>query len=84
MYKQDLALNNLQGLKCHKTKPNQIYILRGFGIKLLIMVDMPLNPTQPNQTKSYIFNVYVKEDLVLDNRQGLICHKTQPNQIIYI
>ena len=22
MYKQDLALNNLQGLICHKTKPN--------------------------------------------------------------
>ena len=24
MYKQDLALNNLQWLICHKTKPNQI------------------------------------------------------------
>ena len=24
MYLQDLTLNNLQGLKCHKTKPNQI------------------------------------------------------------
>ena len=24
MYKQDLALNNLQGLICHKTQPNQI------------------------------------------------------------
>ena len=23
MYKQDLALNNLQGLICHKTQPNQ-------------------------------------------------------------
>ena len=23
MYKQDLVLNNLQGLKCHKIKPNQ-------------------------------------------------------------
>ena len=28
MYKEDLALNNLQWLICHKTKPNQIiYIL---------------------------------------------------------
>ena len=24
MYKKDLALNNLQWLICHKTKPNQI------------------------------------------------------------
>ena len=24
MYKDDLALNNLQWLICHKTKPNQI------------------------------------------------------------
>ena len=23
MHKEDLALNNLQGLICHKTKPNQ-------------------------------------------------------------
>ena len=33
MYKEDLALNNLQGLICHKT--------------------------QLNQTKSYLFNIYV-------------------------
>ena len=25
-----------------------------------------------------------KEDLTLNNVQWLICHKTQPNQIIYI
>ena len=25
-----------------------------------------------------------KEDLALNNLQALICHKTQPNQIIYI
>ena len=25
-----------------------------------------------------------KEDLALNNLQGLISHKTQPNQIIYI
>ena len=24
MYKEDLALNNLHGLICHKTKPNQM------------------------------------------------------------
>ena len=38
MYQQDLALNDLQWLICHKTKPNKSYILNiyvstGFGIK---------------------------------------------------
>ena len=27
----------------------------GFGIKLLTMVDMPQNPTQPNQTNLSIY-----------------------------
>ena len=27
MYKKDLALNNLQCLICHKTKPNHIYLI---------------------------------------------------------
>ena len=36
-----------------------------------------LNPTQPN----YIYLIYMyKQDLVLNNLQGLICCKTQPNQ----
>ena len=30
-----------------------------------------------------IYDTY-KEDLALNNLQGLICYKTQPNQIIYI
>ena len=39
MYKKDLALNNLQWLKCHKTrlKPNHIYLIymykKEFAIK---------------------------------------------------
>ena len=48
MLKENLTLNNLQWLICHKTKPNQttsyifsIYVKRGFGIKLTTMVDMP-------------------------------------------
>ena len=28
MYKMDLALNNLQGLICHKTQPNQILYIQ--------------------------------------------------------
>ena len=31
----------------------------------------------------YLIDMY-KEDLALNNLQWLICHKTQPNQIIYI
>ena len=27
MYKEDLALNNLQWLICHKTKPNYVYLI---------------------------------------------------------
>ena len=27
MYKNDLALNNLQWLKCHKTQPKQSYLI---------------------------------------------------------
>ena len=39
-----------------------------------------------NQTKSnYIYLIYTyKEDSALNNQQGLVCHKTIPNQIIYI
>ena len=31
----------------------------------------------------YLIYMY-KEDLALNNLQWLICHKTQPNQILYI
>ena len=32
-----------------------------------------------------IYQIYMyKEDLILNNIQGWIYHKTQPNQIIYI
>ena len=30
--------------------------------------------------KSYIFNIYEKEYFALNNLQGLICHRIQPNQ----
>ena len=39
---------------------------------------MPLNKeTKPNQTKSYMFIIYIyiyKQDLALNNLQRLICH----------
>ena len=32
-----------------------------------------------------IYSIYMyKKDLALNNLQWLICHKTQPNQILYI
>ena len=42
--------------------------------------------TQPNPTQSspiYLIYMY-KKDLELSNLQWLICHKTQPTQVIYI
>ena len=33
MYKEDLALNNLQWLICHKTQPNQIIYITYMCIK---------------------------------------------------
>ena len=34
--------------------------------------------------KSYLFYIYVKAGFALNNLQWLICHKTQPNQIINV
>ena len=42
MYKEDLALNNLQWLICHKTKPNQILIYLIYMYK----EDLALNKLQ--------------------------------------
>ena len=42
---------------------------------------MPLNPTKAD----HIYSIFMyEEDLALNNLQWLICHKTKPNQIIYI
>ena len=35
MYEKDLALNDLQGLICHKTKPNQGGCPRGVMVKVI-------------------------------------------------
>ena len=50
---------------------------------------MPQNPTKPNHIHLQYIYIYIyiyiyKEVLTLNNLQWLICHKTQPNQIIYI
>ena len=83
-YKEDLALNNLQWLICRKTQPNQIlYIFIYMYKEDLALTYHGWYAIKSHQTKLYIFNMY-KEDLTLNNLQWLICHKTQPNQILYI
>ena len=63
MYKEDLPLNNLQGLICHKThpKPNHIYLIYMYKQDLALNNQQWLicHKTQPNQTKSYIFDIHV-------------------------
>ena len=52
MYKEDLALNNLQWLICHKTQPNQIiYILYMYkeDSALYNLQWFMCHKTQPNQ-----------------------------------
>ena len=62
IYKEDLALNNLQWLICHEIKPNQIiyiYLIYIYKEDLALNNLQWLNAMKPNPTKSYIFNIYV-------------------------
>ena len=38
MYKEDLALNNLQWLICHKTQPNQTELIQCISVFSLYML----------------------------------------------
>ena len=52
MYKEDLALNNLQWLICHKTHPNQIiYLIYMYKEDLALnnLQWLICHKTQPNQ-----------------------------------
>ena len=52
MYKEDLALNNLQWLICHKTQQNQIiYLIYMYkeGLALNNLQLLICHKTQPNQ-----------------------------------
>ena len=44
MYKEDLALNNLQWLICHKTQPNQTLFpeVAAITYRAIIIYDIPL------------------------------------------
>ena len=54
MYEEDLALNSLQGLICHKTqpKPNHIYLIHMYEEDLALnnLQWLICHKTQPNQT----------------------------------
>ena len=51
MYKEDLALNNLQRLICHKTQPNQILYIQ-YIYMCVYKADLALNKAiKPNQIK---------------------------------
>ena len=51
MYKEELALNNLQWLICHKTQPNHIYLIYMYKEELALNNQQWLicHKTQPNQ-----------------------------------
>ena len=62
MYKQDLALNNLQWLISHKTKPNPIYLICMYkeNLELNNLQWLICHKTKPN----HIYLIYMyKEDL---------------------
>ena len=61
MYKENLALNNLQLLICHKTQPNQIIDIQYVCVKGIwhLITYNDWYTIKQNLTKSYIFNIYV-------------------------
>ena len=50
MYKEDLALNNLQGFICHKTQPNDTYLVYMYKDDLALnnLQELIYHRTQPN------------------------------------
>ena len=51
MYKEDLALNNLQWLMCHKSQPNNIYLTYMYKEDLALnnLQWLICHKTRPNQ-----------------------------------
>ena len=51
MYKEHLALNNLQGLICPKTKPNRLYLIYMYKELLALnnLQGLICHKTKPNQ-----------------------------------
>ena len=89
MYKEDLALNNLQWLIIPENpiQPNHIYLIymykEDLALNNLQWLIIPENSIQPN----HIYLIYMyKEDLALNNLQWLIIpeNPTKPNHIYLI
>ena len=61
MYKEELALNNLQGLICHKTKPNPIYLIYMYKEDLALhnLQCLICHKTHPNQTHSFAHSLII-------------------------
>ena len=78
MYKQDLALDNTQGLICHKTQQNLSIYMYKEDLAFDNLQGLICHKTQPNQS-IYMY----KEDMALDNPQMLICHKIQAVNLIF-
>ena len=72
MYKEDIALNNLQWLICHKTKRNHLTVCKQRSFS-----SFKDNVTYKRFVSKSCIYLY-KQDLLLSNLLGLICCKTQP------
>ena len=57
MYKEELALNNLQWLICHKTQPNNIYLMYMYKEELALnnLQWLICHKTQPKKKFIYIY-----------------------------
>ena len=77
MYRQYSALNNLQWLICHKTKPNRNPKAHS-KIKPNLNISGISWPSEVDITLNLIY--MYKQYSALNNLQWLICHKTKPNQ----
>ena len=84
MYKEDLALNNLRWLICHKTKTHQLIYISYIYIKRIWHLNnlqwLICHKTQSHQL-IYISYICIKRIWHLNNLQWLIYHRTKPNQI---
>ena len=59
MSKENEALNNLQWLICLNTHPNHIMYEEELALNnQQWLICLKPNQTKPNQTKSFIFNIY--------------------------
>ena len=82
--KMDLALNDLKGLICHTNQTNQSLTNHTCIINQLCANKSALVGLKILSTNYAFTNyIYIKQDLALNNLQGVICHKTQQTTTTY-